>query len=359
MPLVSLITPHFERAELLRETLASVRASTCSDWECLVIDDGSSAAVWDRVQAMADGVRIRALRRESGRKGPSACRNLGLREALGDYVMFLDADDLLAPWCLEQRLAAARAHFDAALWVFPVLCFSESPGDSDQYWNTMDPAGDDLGRFLRSDGPWCVSSALWRREALGRIGGFNEAVCYGDDSHLHLRALLSGLQVRQFPQALPDVFIRRGAETRITNSPSSALVESRRVFLEEGTRLLREAAARPKYFKFWEGRYFVEAEFLLFNVAGSGAAIERVLADWQRHFRPGPGRRGVVRAYFRLALACRRRAYLALRVARRIAMRLLPPDYFPNSTPSRNAVAPAGTMNEVRAKLASSSVHFA
>jgi hypothetical protein len=204
-----------------------------------------------------------------------------------------------------------------------------------------------------------VSSALWRREALRTIGGFNEAVCYGDDCHLHLRALLAGLQVRQFPQALPDVFIRRGAETRITNSPSYALVESRRVFLEEATRLLRGAAIRPEYFKLWEGRYFVEAEFLLFNVAGSRAAIDRVLAEWQRHFRPGPARRVVVRAYFRLALACRRRAYLALRIARRIAMRLLPPDYFPNRIPSRNAVAPADTMHEVRAKLAAWSVHFA
>ncbi|HOC57423.1 MAG TPA: glycosyltransferase family A protein [Verrucomicrobiota bacterium] len=359
MPLVSLITPHFERPELLRETLGSVRASTFADWECLVVDDGSSAAVWDRVQAMADGARIRALRRESGLKGPSACRNLGLRQALGDYVMFLDADDLLAPWCLEQRLAAARAQPEAALWVFPVLLFTRTPGDSDQYWNTMDPARDDLERFLRSDGPWCVSSALWRREALRTIGGFNEAVCYGDDCHLHLRALLAGLQVRQFPQALPDVFIRRGAETRITNSPSYALVESRRVFLEEATRLLRGAAIRPEYFKLWEGRYFVEAEFLLFNVAGSRAAIDRVLAEWQRHFRPGPARRVVVRAYFRLALACRRRAYLALRIARRIAMRLLPPDYFPNRIPSRNAVAPADTMHEVRAKLAAWSVHFA
>lgn len=359
MPLVSIVTAHFERPALLKQAFAFLQRSTFGDWEWLIVDDGSSAPKWNEVRAMENDRRVRTMRRETKVKGASACRNFGLARASGDYVVILDDDDLLAPWCLEQRLAAVRAHSDAAMWVFPVLLFTRTPGDSNRYWNAMDPTGDDLGRILHSDVPWCISSPLWRREALQAIGGFNELLVYGTDSHLHLRALLSGLQIRQFPKALPDIFIRRGAEPRLTNSLSPALVELRRILLEEGTRLLRGAAVRPEYFKLWEGRYFVEAEFLLFNVAGSRAAIDRVLAEWQRHFRPGPARRVVVRAYFRLALACRRRAYLALRIARRIAMRLLPPDYFPNRIPSRNAVAPADTMHEVRAKLAAWSVHFA
>ncbi len=188
---------------------------------------------------------------------------------------------------------------------------------------------------------------------MGRIGGFNEAVCYGDDAHLHLRALLSGLQVRQFPESLPDVFIRRGAETRITNSLSPPLVESRRVRLEEGIRLLKEAGARPPYLQLWEGQYFVEAEFLLFKVPDSRAAIYRVLADWQRHFLPRLTTRAVVLGYFHLALATRKKAYLALRIARRLAMKLLPAEFFPQNGSTRSTQAAPAVMQTVRQRLAS------
>jgi glycosyltransferase involved in cell wall biosynthesis len=350
-PTVSVITPHFERADLLRETRASIRASTRGDWEWLIIDDGSCAEVWEQVRAMADGDRVRVLRRVTGLKGPSTCRNLGVRECRGEYVIFLDSDDLLAPWCLEQRLAAARAQPDAALWVFPALLFAQAPGDGDGYWNTMNPAGDDLGRFLGSDNPWCVSSPLWRGDALRAIGGFNENLHYGDDSDLHIRALLAGLKVRQFPEALPDVFVRRGAEPRLTSSTSPAVVEWRRIRLEEGTRALRQAGARPEHLKLWEGQYFVEAEFLLFNVLDSAGAIHRVLTDWQRQFRPRLTRRAEVLAYFRLALASRKKAYLLIRIARRIAMRLLPRDFFPSRRPSPCPIVPTETMLEVKGRL--------
>ncbi len=235
----------------------------------------------------------------------------------------------------------------------------------------------DLERFLKSDPPWHTSSPLWRREKLLALGGFNEAVCYGDDSDLYVRALLGGARVRKVPEALPDVFIRRSDEARITNSLTPGLLKSRRIRLEEGTRFLKGAGDRtglvrvcsgngrsaidqsltsaPTFSKralrLWEGQYFVEAEFLLFNVTDPYAAIRRVLEDWRRRFQPSLARRAVVTGYFRFAVAYRKRAYLLLRVARRLAMKLLPAEYFPRGGAFQSTRVVPEVMQAVRERL--------
>lgn len=102
MPRISVIIPAHNAAPFIEETLASVRAQTYSDWEVVVTDDGSSDGTWELLQAAAAGVR--SFRRESA-GGPAVARNLALSNATGEFVMFLDADDLLLPRYLESQLA--------------------------------------------------------------------------------------------------------------------------------------------------------------------------------------------------------------------------------------------------------------
>jgi glycosyltransferase involved in cell wall biosynthesis len=100
MPLVSIITPVFNAAHWLPETLATVRAQTLSDWEQILVDDGStdgSAAIAEA--AVAEDARFRLLRAPR-QGGPSAARNLALDAARGRFIAFLDADDLWRPWKL-------------------------------------------------------------------------------------------------------------------------------------------------------------------------------------------------------------------------------------------------------------------
>jgi len=350
MPLVSIIIPHFNRADLLAAALDSVRAQSETSWEAILVDDGSEQQHWERTRAMA-APQVRIRQRRDGTKGPSRCRNLGVKAAAGDHVLFLDSDDLLAPWCLEQRLRVAAAHPEADLWVFPVLLFTERAGDSDVQWNALQSPRPDLDRFLQSDPPWHTSSALWRRDMLVSLGGFNEAVCYGDDSDLHIRALVKGARIQKFPEAIPDAFVRRGTAARITNTLSTTLIESRRVRLEQGTRFLLDSKARREHLRLWEGQYFVEAEFLLFNLAESKSAIGRILADWRHYFHPSRTKRSLVCGYFNLALGCRRNAYLLLRLARRLAMKLLPAEYFPRGGSFQTARAASEVMQTVRSRL--------
>lgn len=351
-PRVSVIIPHFERAALLQHAIDSVFASGERDFEIIIVDDGSSEDVWREI-CRFQGPQVRVLRRKDGVKGPSRCRNLGLAEARADYIIFLDSDDAMAPWCLEQRLKAAEQFPQADFWVFPILLFREIPGDQNFLWNEMSNGTDDALRFARSDPPWQTSSPLWRKAALQKIGGFNENVFYGDDGDLHLRALVSGLVARQFPTVLPDVFIRRSEAPRITNSPGPTLLASRRTRLREVTQFLRTCPSGARFLPVWEGQYFVEAEFLLFTLRDGRTAISAVLDDWVKSFAPPVLRQWFVRSYFAFALRCRYRAYFFLRVARRIAMKLLPAEFFPRGGKFHSAEAPPAIMTEVTARMAS------
>lgn len=342
-PLVSIIIPHFSRPALLALAVESIRRGTFRDFEIIVVDDGSAEDDWRLLNAM-QSPDLRVFRREDGIKGPSRCRNIGLAMAHGPYVMFLDSDDLMAPWCLEERLGGAVVRPDADLWVFPVLLFRDRPGDMDVLWNAMADGRCDRERFARSDPPWHTSSPIWRTASLKELGGFNEAVFYGDDSELHLRALVVGLRCLQYPDCHPDIFIRRSDAPRITNSLSPFLVESRRTRLREGTRFLKSTPDGARLMSIWEGQYFVEAEFLLFNHETPRQAVCHILHDWREKCSPPRRRQWVVACYFAVALAARKSAYLALRLARRLAMILLPPTYFPSGGAFHHARAGKSVM---------------
>lgn len=327
-PFVSIIIPHYERPELLRQTVDSVRQQEFGLWELIIVDDGSYSETWREIQKLAEP-RVSVVQRMEGPKGPSQCRNLGVAQARGEYLLFLDSDDLLARHCLAQRVHAAITQPHVDLWVFPVELFRDHPGDLRVPWNQMTDDSEILERFLRSDGPWCVSSPLWRRTAFDRTGGFNPLVMYGDDADLHIRALLAGVPFLQFPSAPADVFIRRSDAVRLTNGCDAAMLQSRRVRLTEGHRALQAAQASTRQHEIWEGQYFVEGEFLLFTQDDPKAALRQLKESWNRDYPGITVRRCVGWAYLRLAALFRRRCYLVVRAMRRLVMLGLPEAWFP------------------------------
>lgn len=99
MPLVSVITPVYDAVTFLGDALSSVQSQSVSDWEHILVDDGSTDGSLELIaRAAAADPRIRLLR-SPGRGGPAKARNLGLQAARGDYLAFLDADDL---WLQEK-----------------------------------------------------------------------------------------------------------------------------------------------------------------------------------------------------------------------------------------------------------------
>lgn len=264
MPVVSVIIPTRDRCELLVQTLASVQAQDMDAWEAIVVDDGSSDDTAARVTELASAdPRVRLVVRESEPAGAPRCRNLGTAAARGEFIVFLDSDDLLTPQCLSRRVRLMREHPDLDVGIFRVELFRQKPGDAGLMWNRdTRPGENDLDRFLERDTPWCTLSPIWRRPALDAIGGWDEKLACWQDWDINLRIVLMGLRYRQFP--FRDVGYRSGdpAHASITRrylSPAS--VESKQYLCGKFHRLISERGllnARRR--ELLAGLYFLAAE---------------------------------------------------------------------------------------------------
>src|SRR5436190_7341573 len=115
---VSIVTPFLNAERFITESIESVLAQTWHGWELLLIDDGStdgSTAIAQRYAA-AHPEKIRYLTHQERRNcGASASRNLGARHARGEYLAFLDADDVYLPRKLEEQVPLLDAQPDAAM----------------------------------------------------------------------------------------------------------------------------------------------------------------------------------------------------------------------------------------------------
>jgi glycosyltransferase involved in cell wall biosynthesis len=105
MNIISIIIPAYNRAHLIGETLDSILAQTYTNWECIIVDDGSDDSSENVIGSyIKQDARFRSYKRPSYKpKGANACRNIGLEEAKGSYIVFFDSDDLMTPNHLEIK----------------------------------------------------------------------------------------------------------------------------------------------------------------------------------------------------------------------------------------------------------------
>jgi hypothetical protein len=193
MPFFSIVIPTFNRAHLLAKTLASVASQDLADAEVLVIDDGSTD---DTENVVRDcGLKVRFERQS--RKGPGAARNLGWNLAGGDYIAFLDSDDLWFPWTLDTfRNCIAACQHPKFVVGMPFLFREETeltavnrtPLEAVAYRDYLASADE----FI-----WiCVGGMLLRRDCPHRF----EAQCMNREDHdlaLHLGVEEGFVAIRQ------------------------------------------------------------------------------------------------------------------------------------------------------------------
>jgi glycosyltransferase involved in cell wall biosynthesis len=209
--LVSVIIPCYNRAVLLRQTLASCALQSHRNLEVIVVDDGSEEDLRSAVDlARGDyglGERLQYVRQP--RKGGGSARNLGLDRAAGQFVQYLDSDDLLHP----DKLKIQVAHLTRKPDLDMVFCldeqFAETVGDIRVLWNVPRRAdmAEHLDRFLIEDTVWQTGSPLWRKSALERFGRWDEDLSCWQDWDFHVGVLCSGLRCECSDQVLQ--YIRR------------------------------------------------------------------------------------------------------------------------------------------------------
>ena len=182
MPTVSVITPTYNRMGLLTEAIASVRAQTFPDWELIVVDDGSADETPRLLEAYARrDARIRPVRQPN--QGLSAARNAGLRVAKGEFVAFLDDDDLWLPEKLQVQVAFMHARPELGMCYSSVHLLSSRTGTT---WVIPRRPGTTY-RDLFERNSIHVPTAFVRRSCLDAVGHFNPQLRICQDFELWLR----------------------------------------------------------------------------------------------------------------------------------------------------------------------------
>ena len=197
--LFSVIIPVFNSSARLRSCLDSLAAQTCSDWEAVCVDDGSTDMSPEILEEAARGdSRIRVLRKANG--GVASARNLALEHVRGEWIVFLDADDALAPDAFSL-LSRARAQVPTA----EVICFGTRPVPHDVRsfdWVPSDRARiDDLSvrlpNVLLEFGMW---TRAYRRDLLEGIRF--PPYCVGEDLVFMISAMLRARSAARVSAAL-------------------------------------------------------------------------------------------------------------------------------------------------------------
>jgi glycosyltransferase involved in cell wall biosynthesis len=175
-PLVSVVIPVFNGARFLAEAIDSVLAQTYPNVEIVVVDDGST----DRTpQIIASYPAVRVLRQENA--GQAAARNRGIAAATGEYVAFLDADDVMLPERLERQVAYLGERPQHAC-VLGRQRIAVEPGVEPPEWVGMAGENSEASDLVQP------MSALVRRSALERIGPFDSSFRYSEDVDWLFRA---------------------------------------------------------------------------------------------------------------------------------------------------------------------------
>lgn len=209
---VSIIIPIFNREHVLQEALDSVANQSHSDWECLLVDDGSTD---DSVQVCKNQIskdhRFKLYHRKefSQNKGPSACRNIGIDHATGSFIIFLDSDDYLGEDCLKDRIAVIEANPEKDAWVFKMQEFNEKGlGKVCNIYPEEHTNEKYLQMILKYRIPFSVTCPIWRKEVLKQLQGFDEHFVRLEDPDLHCRALMQGVKFHFDENTAADCFYR-------------------------------------------------------------------------------------------------------------------------------------------------------
>jgi glycosyltransferase involved in cell wall biosynthesis len=188
LPLVSVVIPTHDRADLVCAAIESALAQTHREIEVLVVDDGSTDRTREAVESRArSDPRIRYLRQEHA--GPGAARNLGIRNARGELIAFLDSDDSWYPENLARQVEKLLAHPDAALVFCDAKVEGARPGRETRFSAKSFDGDTSLGAMVDNNFAMAIPTTVIRRRVLDEIGLFDETLLCVEDWDLWIRIL--------------------------------------------------------------------------------------------------------------------------------------------------------------------------
>lgn len=190
MPIVSVIIPAYNQAAFLDQAIQSVLDQTFTDFELIVVNDGSTDNTADVIKRFADD-RLRYI--YQGNRGLPSARNTGLTSANGKYICFLDSDDAYLPRKLEAQVAHLERNADLDVSYGANL---EIDRDGAPTWLSWAPANVTLADLVLGF-PFNINDVLIKREWIERVNGFDESYrLHGEDRPFYTDLALAGATFR-------------------------------------------------------------------------------------------------------------------------------------------------------------------
>lgn len=201
-PLVSIIIPVYNKEKWIVQTLQSVASQTYDNWECLIVDDGSTDNSLSLIHSFVDVTKGNWKIIAQTNSGQSPARNAGIGLASGELIAFLDADDLWMPEKLQVQvnLLSRRPEVDALFTAYAIF----EVGQSEKFRVVVHHSAEDMCRgwlTMRGFGGLIESTGMIRRAALLGVGGFNENLSTSAGLDLSLR-LSTSYTATVLPQPL-------------------------------------------------------------------------------------------------------------------------------------------------------------
>jgi glycosyltransferase involved in cell wall biosynthesis len=200
-PLVSVIVPTYNYGRFIGETLECLRAQTYANWECIIVDDGSTDDTAEQVaRFMERDARFKFLRQENARQ--AAAKNNGLRNSAGQYLQFLDADDLIEPRKFEQQVEYLERRPEIDIIYGSMRYFTtEDPSDRLYWvWGENKPwmpevsgSGKEVLAALVQQNIMVINSPLIRRSVVDAVGLFDNGLPPAEDWDYWLRCAVAGM----------------------------------------------------------------------------------------------------------------------------------------------------------------------
>jgi glycosyltransferase involved in cell wall biosynthesis len=169
---VSVVIPAFNSMQHIGEALDSIKAQTLTDFEVIVVDDGSSDATMVVAESYAGALDLQVIRQRN--LGPAAARNTGIGAASGRYCAFLDADDIMLPERLVEQLALLESDPQIALVHSDLMTFNERGIIHNTRRAFSDPRGGLVLDYLLMGNFITTSTVMARRDRLIEVGMFRE-----------------------------------------------------------------------------------------------------------------------------------------------------------------------------------------
>ena len=200
---LTVVVPAYDCRDTIPEQLRALAAQDYDgEWEIVVADNGVDDATRTWILAWSAEAPGRCLVDATGGKGASYARNVGTEHARGDFVLYCDADDIVAPWWVSTMAAAARKHdflggVDESLDSLPEG--SQTPWRRELQGNPYPAIREKHHAFL----PWARGGNLGvRASLLQQVGGWDESWLRGQDVELSWRLQLRGQELYRVPEAL-------------------------------------------------------------------------------------------------------------------------------------------------------------